>query len=79
MPGCGFRLREFASKPMYVADPVERRASHGARLTGCQQLARLASVPLGRAPVAAPLHDFGAIHKALGAIAHEIGLRGTPA
>ena len=87
-PGCGLRPRSFAR--MYAASAfsnsprsrwispsaVERRAR---RRPAAQQLARRPVHPrAARVPVAAQLHDFGAVEETLAAIAHETWLRGAP-
>ena len=70
-----FGLRELAPQSMDLTDAVERRTRRG---PGRQQLTRILRVLCGIIPFPAQLHDFGAIEQALTAVAHQVGLRGTP-
>ena len=70
-----FSVRELAPQSMDLTDAVERRTS---RRPGRQHITRILRVPCGIIPFPAQLHDFGAIQQALTAVAHQVGLSGTP-
>ena len=78
LPVGGLRLVGLAAQPVQLGDLVHRPAERRLHGGGGQPLAGQPRLVHRVRPVAGLLHDLGAVHQALPAVGHELGLGRAP-